>query len=381
METLCFLIVGLSSAVNLALVVRVFRARPARDTPPPMPPGPVSVIMPAYNESEGIQAAVRSVAGGDHPHGIEVVVVDDGSTDGTADLVDALGLPNVRVVRPPHRGYVASVNAGIAWARHDLIVVIDDTILEPDTIQLMTGHFADRCVGAVAAHVKVGNRNAAVSRLLHLEYETRHNPVRRSRWGRAYAGSPGAVAYRRRALLEIGGLSDDTFRPDVDAFITLERDGWRVVWEPRAHAWTEASSSLMHLYRQRWRITSATILRVGKHLRAPTSWPMRAALVGQVAVPLLAPIADLPILVAVLTGNASLALGWAVTLAGHVCAAVVALAATRERMGPALFAPPQVILLRYLNAGLTIRHLRAALRARRRGWPPVHAALSGPWLP
>ena len=76
-------------------------ARPGWSWGPPVTE-PVSVIVPAYNEKEGIEAAVRSLAGGDHP-AIEVVVVDDGSTDGTAALVEALGLPNVRVVRGAQR--------------------------------------------------------------------------------------------------------------------------------------------------------------------------------------------------------------------------------------------------------------------------------------
>ena len=54
---------------------------------------PVSVIVPAYNEAAGIEAAVRSIAASTHP--VEIIVVDDGSTDGTADIVEALGLPGV----------------------------------------------------------------------------------------------------------------------------------------------------------------------------------------------------------------------------------------------------------------------------------------------
>ena len=75
---------------------------------------PVSVIVPAYNEKEGIDAAVRSLAGGDHPGGIEVVVVDDGSTDGTADIVEALapaqrpGGPHARTAASPTRSTPAS---------------------------------------------------------------------------------------------------------------------------------------------------------------------------------------------------------------------------------------------------------------------------------
>ena len=76
---------------------------------------PVSVIVPAYNESAGIEAAVRSLLASDHP--VEVIVVDDGSTDGTADLVESLRLPDVRVIRQANAGKPAALNTGIAAAR------------------------------------------------------------------------------------------------------------------------------------------------------------------------------------------------------------------------------------------------------------------------
>ena len=75
------------------------------------------MIVPAYNEKEGIEAAVRSLASGDHPGGIEVIVVDDGSTDGTADIAESLGLPNVRVIRKPNGGKSSALNTGIARPR------------------------------------------------------------------------------------------------------------------------------------------------------------------------------------------------------------------------------------------------------------------------
>ena len=92
-----FLLVGVLTVGRTAGPVRP--GRPARPAAPQAERGagappvtePVSVIVPAYNEKEGIEAAVRSLAGGDHPGGIEVVVVDDGSTDGTADIVERAG--------------------------------------------------------------------------------------------------------------------------------------------------------------------------------------------------------------------------------------------------------------------------------------------------
>ncbi|KPI07703.1 glycosyl transferase family 2 [Actinobacteria bacterium OV450] len=118
---------------------------------------PVSVIVPAYNESAGIEAAVRSLLASDHP--VEVIVVDDGSTDGTADIVEALRLPGVRVIRQQNAGKPAALNTGIAAASCNLLVMVDgDTVFEPDAVRMIVQPFAHRRVGAVSSNVKVANR-------------------------------------------------------------------------------------------------------------------------------------------------------------------------------------------------------------------------------
>ncbi len=179
-----FLVVGLltiaRTAVLLLLASRHARQRrkPGWSWGDPVT-APVSIIVPAYNEKEGIEAAVRSLAGGDYP-GIEVVVVDDGSTDGTALLVERLGLPNVRVIRVPNGGKANALNTGIALAKHELIVTVDgDTIFEKDSIRMLVQPFADPTVGAVAGNVKVGNREKMVAAWQHIEYVIGFNLDRR----------------------------------------------------------------------------------------------------------------------------------------------------------------------------------------------------------
>ncbi|MEU6220787.1 polysaccharide deacetylase family protein, partial [Streptomyces sp. NPDC047022] len=112
---------------------RLRTGRRARSWGPPVTE-PVSVIVPAYNESAGIEAAVRSLLASDHP--VEIIVVDDGSTDGTADLVESLHLPGVRVIRQENAGKPGALNAGLAAASCELVVMVDgDTVFETDTVR------------------------------------------------------------------------------------------------------------------------------------------------------------------------------------------------------------------------------------------------------
>ena len=230
---------------------------------------PVSVVVPAYNESENIEATVRSILANDHP--LEVVVVDDGSTDGTADLLEDLALPRVRVVRQANAGKSEALNRGVAAAKHDLIVMIDgDTIFQPDTVAQLVAPFADPAIGAVAGNVKIANRDRLIPRMQHLEYVVGFNVDRRVQdtWG-SISTIPGAAgAFRREAVQEVGGLSSDTLAEDTDLTIALGRAGWRVVYAERALAWTEAPVSAGQLWRQRFRWSYGTMQALWKHRRA-----------------------------------------------------------------------------------------------------------------
>jgi hypothetical protein len=168
------LVVGILVPIRLVLML-VFaggharRRRPGRWSWGPPVTEPVSVIVPAYNERACIEDTVRSLVASDHP--LEVIVVDDGSSDGTADLVEAMGLAGVRVLRRPNTGKAGALNAGIAAARHELIVMMDgDTIFRPDTIGRLVQPFADHRIGGVAGNAKVANkRRGMLARWQHIE--------------------------------------------------------------------------------------------------------------------------------------------------------------------------------------------------------------------
>ncbi len=139
----------------------------------------VSIVIPAFNEAVGIERAVRSLAASEYPV-LEIVVVDDGSTDGTAEIVDRLELPNVTVLRQPNSGKPAALNTGIEESQHDIVVMVDaDTIFEPTTIGHLVRAFRSPDVGAVSGNTKVGNRRGLLGRWQHIEYVMGFNLDRR----------------------------------------------------------------------------------------------------------------------------------------------------------------------------------------------------------
>ncbi|WP_103384071.1 bifunctional polysaccharide deacetylase/glycosyltransferase family 2 protein [Pseudonocardia dioxanivorans] len=367
----------------LVLVVAVVHRRRARraEAHPQMAPvtEPVSVIIPAYNEKECIAATVRAVAASDHP--VEIIVVDDGSTDGTADIVEALDIPGVRLIRQANAGKPAALNNGVRAASHEIVVMLDgDTIFEVDTARLLAQPFADPSVGAVAGNAKVANRTSLVTRWQHIEYVIGFNLDRRMQdvFG-CITTVPGAVgAFRRTALLTVGGVSDDTLAEDTDLTMALGIAGRRVVYEERARAWTEAPSTFGQLWRQRYRWSYGTIQSLWKHrgalrTRGPGGRYARRGLLNlgifQVLLPLIAPLIDILLVYGLIFDDTVRTLVlWGAVLAIQTVAGIVAFRLEREKMAILWLLPLQQFAYRQLMYAVLIQSVSAALTGIRLGW-------------
>jgi cellulose synthase/poly-beta-1,6-N-acetylglucosamine synthase-like glycosyltransferase/peptidoglycan/xylan/chitin deacetylase (PgdA/CDA1 family) len=375
------------TALLLVLATRHARQRRRPDfTWGPAVTEPVSVIVPAYNEKEGIEAAVRSLAGGDYGQ-VEVVVVDDGSTDETAALAEGLGLKNVRVVRTPNGGKANALNTGVALARYDLIVMVDgDTIFEPESIRRLVQPFADPAVGAVAGNVKVGNRGSLVALWQHIEYVIGFNLDRRLyEVLRCMPTVPGAIgAFRRSALKDVGGISDETLAEDTDVTMALCRAGWKVVYEEQARAWTEAPATLEQLYRQRYRWSYGTMQAMWKHRGAlfdsgeSGRFGRRGlpflALFG-VALPLLAPVVDIMLVYGLVFWDRSqTVVAWLAMLTLQMITAFVAFRFDGESVRPLWKLPLQQFAYRQLMYLVLIQSAMTAMTGGRLRWHKLHRA-------
>ncbi|HTK30629.1 MAG TPA: glycosyltransferase [Candidatus Saccharimonadaceae bacterium] len=373
------------------------KRRPFAGTPPP----PVSVLIAAFNERPVIRRTIEAVLVGDLQP-IEVVVVDDGSTDGTFEEVErAFGAePRVRLIRQTNAGKAQALNRAIEASRGEILVCLDaDTVFTRETLSRLARHFDRPEIGAVAGNVKVGNRVNVWTKWQALEYITSQNLDRRAyALLNAITVVPGAVgAWRREAVRDAGGYRSDTLAEDMDLTWRLRRAGWRIENDSTALGWTEAPDSLGTLYRQRFRWAFGTLQCLWKHRDAMgrNGWFGCVALPSlwlfQIVFQALSPLVDLQVAwTLVRAGEVTLTRGlltrdWqplpqAVAALSSVLflylfffvleliGAVVAIALDRERWRLLGWLFWQRFVYRQVMYAVVLRSLRMALVGRAAGW-------------
>ncbi|MFO0692521.1 MAG: glycosyltransferase [Polyangiales bacterium] len=338
----------------------------------------VTVLVPAYNEGKVIASTIASLLESVYRE-IEIVVIDDGSTDDTAEVVERIATTErrVRCLRKPNGGKADAANHGLAHARGSIVVAVDaDTVIDRMAIHHLVSHFADASVTAVCGNVEVGNTHSALTVFQAIEYVTSQNFDRR-----AFAALnsvtvvPGALgAWRREAVLAVGGYGHDTLTEDADLTLSVLRNGGRITYEPRAIARTEAPETLTALWKQRFRWTYGTYQCLGKHrsalFRGPLGWfGLPNILLFQVLFPLVSPIGDFVLLLSLLSGDFSAILaGYAGFLAMDVVASALAFRLDRKPMRWLLLLLVQRFTYRQFMYLVSLKSMLAVLEGARHGW-------------
>ncbi|HTX13817.1 MAG TPA: glycosyltransferase, partial [Candidatus Baltobacteraceae bacterium] len=273
-------------ALIIGVLALIEKLRPAPQDHPEYQPR-VTILIPAYNEESVIVDTVQAALASGYPH-LEVLVVNDGSADRTAELVkEHFGRDRrVRLLQQPNRGKPAALNHGLAEANGEVIVSIDaDTIVDPEAVPRLIRHFADSKVAAVAGNVKVANRHKWITRWQALEYITSQNLEKRAfDLLNCIPVVPGAAgAWRADVLRDSGGFSGETVAEDTDLTLTIRRNGWKILYDEDAIGRTEVPETIDTLIRQRFRWTYGTLQAVWKH--RDTAGNPKYGTLGWVAIP------------------------------------------------------------------------------------------------
>lgn len=231
----------------------------------------VSVVVPGYNESAVIANCVHSVVASAHTN-LEVILVDDGSSDDTYAIMQSLAdqYDVVRAITQPNSGKGAALNRGAQEASGEILLFVDsDGVFLPDTITELLRGFDDPRVGAVCGDDRPVNTDRLQTRLLTVISHVGTGLVRRAlhilRCLPIVSGNIGA--FRRDALQESGLLREDTLGEDLELTWRLRSFGYRAAFAPRALVYAESPSSLRGLWKQRVRWARGLLQTVRIHAR------------------------------------------------------------------------------------------------------------------
>lgn len=217
----------------------------------------VSVIVPAYNEGIVLDACVESILRSRYPR-LEVIIVDDGSTDDTAAVMTDLAArhPSVRAIHQVNAGKGAALNRGIAEARGEVLLFVDaDGLFTARTIDWLLVGLSAPGVGAVCGDDRPANPDRPLTQMLSVMSHVGTGLVRRAlsllHCLPIVSGNIGA--FRASLIREIGGFREDTIGEDFELTWRVYAAGYRVVFQPRAIVYAESPSTLRGLWRQRVR--------------------------------------------------------------------------------------------------------------------------------
>ncbi|MBB5214316.1 poly-beta-1,6-N-acetyl-D-glucosamine synthase [Parapusillimonas granuli] len=228
---------------------------------PPMPAGMplVSILVPCHNEERHGEETLLAALNQDYPN-IEVIAINDGSSDGTAALFDRLTAehPRLRVLHlAQNQGKAMALRMGAMAARSEYLVCIDgDAMLDTDAVNYLVAPLVEHPhVAAVTGNPRIRTRSTLIGRIQVGEFSSIIGLIKRSQrvFGQLFTVSGVCTAFRRKALDQVGYWSLDMVTEDIDITWKLQRARWTIFYEPRALCWILMPETLHGLWKQRLR--------------------------------------------------------------------------------------------------------------------------------
>ncbi len=227
----------------------------------------VAIIVPCWNEEKTIRGTVESLLALDYPKDkLSIMLVDDGSTDNTASVMDTfVGTPQITVIHKENGGKHTAVNLGIKQSEDaEFVGCLDaDSFVEPDALREIIGYFDNPKVAAVTAAMSVHQPRKILERMQHADYI--HGITLRhviSSLNGLYV-TPGPFSfYRRETILELGGFQKGHNTEDLEMALRIQRGGYIIENAPRARVYTKTPTTVPSLVKQRTRWTTGFLRNV-----------------------------------------------------------------------------------------------------------------------
>jgi cellulose synthase/poly-beta-1,6-N-acetylglucosamine synthase-like glycosyltransferase len=230
---------------------------------------PVTLIIAAYNEAAHLPDKLANIRRLDYPRDrLQVIVVSDGSTDGTNDILRAASNADVECIFLPTReGKSSALNHAVGQARHDILIFSDAaTLFAPNAVQKLASHFANPRVGVVCGSLRFeGSTESRQTEGVYWTYESMLR-LMEARLGATLTASGAIYALRRCCYLR---LSADTVLDDLVIPLNARKLGYRVLYDPEAVATDFAAPSVRGEFARRVRIATGSFRALGQLVRTP----------------------------------------------------------------------------------------------------------------
>jgi len=242
---------------------------------------PVSIIVPCHNEGPNIKETIAALAQQDYPD-FEIIAVNDGSTDNTAELLGELchEYPQLRVVHlAKNRGKATALRMGALASPNEYLICIDgDALLNANAAAWMMKHFlSGPRVGAVTGNPRVRTRSTLLGKIQVGEFSSIVGLIKRAQrvYGRIFTISGVIAGFRKSALQDVDYWSVDAITEDIDISWKLQLNGWDIRFEPNALCWILMPETLKGLWAQRLRWAQGGMEVFTKNLSKIWHWRHR----------------------------------------------------------------------------------------------------------
>lgn len=240
-----------------------------------------SIIIPCFNEESQVRKTVKYALQSRYPL-FEVIAVNDGSSDRTAEILNELEQqhPQLRVVHlAENQGKAHALKSGTLVSQYEHLVCIDgDALLHPYTVLWMMHHLtAFPRVGAVTGNPRIINRSSVLGKLQVAEFSSIIGLIKRAQrtYGRLFTVSGAIVGFRKIALDRIGYWRDDMITEDIDVSWRLQFDHWDLHYVPQALCYIYMPETFKGLWKQRLRWAQGGVEVIFSYLPKIFEWRLR----------------------------------------------------------------------------------------------------------
>ncbi|VVB98260.1 Glycosyltransferase AglI [uncultured archaeon] len=228
----------------------------------------LSVIVPSYNSKTSIIACIDSIRNADYPGEMEIIVVDDGSSDGSREMLKSVkGI--TLLLMEVNKGKASAINSAMRIAKGEVVACVDsDSYPEPSAFREGVSMLMDNeNIGVVTCFIRVAHPDNILKKLQDIEYLTGFGFFQLgARFLDAITVAPGPTSiFRKSVLLEVGGFDEENITEDLEIAWRLRKHGYDIEYTPHAVSYTEVPGDLYSLLKQRVRWYRGKFFNIRKH--------------------------------------------------------------------------------------------------------------------